>query len=269
MNSTAEIITKYTSPNHGGTRTLEDIKGIAIHHWGDPNAGYTLEGVTAHLSNPNAKDRYGNPAPVSAHLVVTAGQIIHLVDFDEIAWHAHPANYHTIGIECNPRCTPDDFDTVAQAVAYCWKSLGRIVPLYGHKDLNPGLGTLCPGRYYPRLQELHARALEYYHDKTPNHVKKGKKTMLFVYLKDYATGGYKPESGNLYALVAPGFFCRFTGQEQANRFAKEYGSAVEVTSSMWDALAETAKRGSNNAGYRDSVDTDINRIANAVENMGA
>ncbi|EEH64397.1 N-acetylmuramoyl-L-alanine amidase [Gleimia coleocanis DSM 15436] len=265
-----KLITSITSPNDSGTRPLSWITHIDIHHWGPPDAGLRIEGVTAHLCNPNAKDRYGNPAPVSSHLVVSAGIVYQIVDFSRIAWHAYPDNEHSIGIECNPRCSKDDFETVAQSIAYCWDLIGRIVPLQGHKDANPALGTECPGRYYPRLKELYNLALKYYRRATKTQPKpttlprkKGKK-MLFVYLKDYSTGSHKPGSGHLYALVGSGFFCRFTGQAQANRFAEEYGNAVEVTDSMWNALADSAKSGSNSSGYRDSVDADISRIANAV-----
>lgn len=269
-----KLITSVTSPNDSGTRPLDWITHINIHHWGDPNAGMKIEGVTAHLCNPNAKDRYGNPAPVSSHLVVSAGIVYHIVDLNRIAWHAYPDNERSIGIECNPRCSTEDFHTVAQSVAYCWDLIGRVVPLQGHKDANPGLGTVCPGRYYPRLKELYDLALKYYRGlkcakaiNKPKQIKKGKK-MLFVYLKDYATGSWKRDSGNLYAIAGEGFFFRFTGQEQANRFATQLGAAVEVTSSVWDGLAETARLGSNSPAYRDTVDADIKRIADAVEKAG-
>lgn len=268
-----ELITRFTSPNDSGLRSLDEIDFIAIHHWGDPNAGYSFEGVTAHLCNPNAKDMLGNPAPVSSHLVVTAGKVAFIVDLNRVAWHAFPQNRRTVGIECNPRCSNEDFHTVAQAIAYVWELLGRVVLLKGHTDLNPALKTDCPGRYYPRLKELYDLALKYYRGENlkettnkPTQIKKGKK-MLFIYLEDYATGSWKRSSGNLYAIVGEGFFFRFTGQDQANRFANQLGAAVKVTSSVWDGLAETARAGSNSPAYRDTVDADIKRIADVAEKV--
>lgn len=138
-------VTKYNSPNfgypdgRGGTNTPEYI---IIHHWGSDES--TFDGSAGWLCNPASQ--------VSAHLVAEAGRWADLVELSNAAWHAGNRwyNEHSIGIECNPRCSQEDMQTVAILVAELWRVYGKL-PLIGHKDV---VSTGCPGRWYAQLGEL-------------------------------------------------------------------------------------------------------------------
>lgn len=134
------------SPNQTYDAARAAPTGIVIHHWGAD--GQSHDGVVAHLIN-----RAGG---TSAHYVVSAGRVTCLVDPLDTAWHAGvwPVNYQTIGIECRPEMTPEDFQTVAEVIAYLRGRFGNL-PLSGHRDHT---ATACPGRWYPMLGELSARA---------------------------------------------------------------------------------------------------------------
>ncbi|XCB30279.1 peptidoglycan recognition family protein [Arcanobacterium hippocoleae] len=68
---------------------------ITIHHWGDPAAGATFQGVINYLCRENGS--------TSAHYVAEAGRVACIVDPDNRAWHARDlSNPRGIGIECNP-----------------------------------------------------------------------------------------------------------------------------------------------------------------------
>lgn len=96
--------TSFTSAN----RTINDIDTVVIHHWG--NDGQRFEDVCNFF--------VGGPG-TSAHFVVEAGRCAQLVEFKDIAWHAGnwAANQRSIGIECRPEMSPEDFETVAQLIA--------------------------------------------------------------------------------------------------------------------------------------------------------
>ena len=154
-----ELITKYDSPNFGyptGTKGQNSPTKIIIHHWGSD--GMTFSGVTSWLCNPNSG--------VSAHYVIEGGKAACLLDWSNAGWHAgsRSVNMSSIGLECRPECTKADFDTVAQVIASIWKGVGKKLPLYGHKDY---ANTSCPGRYYPRLQELYKLAEKHYNGESP------------------------------------------------------------------------------------------------------
>ena len=137
-------ITKYDSPNYtkaadapkvwGQART---IKAIAIHWWGDPNQGPTLEGVVATLCNP--------ARGASAHIVATGTgrRAACLVNLDDASWATNSANPWTISIECDPRCRAEDYDVVAEVIAQLRSIYGNL-PLVPHKQF---VATACPGNY--------------------------------------------------------------------------------------------------------------------------
>lgn len=139
-------ITKHNSPNYtpeGKSKRVfgqaRNIKGITIHHWGDPKTKPSFEGVVSYLCRSD-----GN---TSAHLVATGTnrRVACLVNFTDVAWHSGSAtgNATTIGIECDPRCRPEDYDVVAEAIADIRSAFGNL-PLYPHKHWTP---TACPGNY--------------------------------------------------------------------------------------------------------------------------
>lgn len=139
-----EYITKYNSPNYGYPSTAplsqravgnNKPKEIVIHHWGEE--GQKFENVVNWLCNPKAG--------ASAHYVVEAGKVACIVDCKNPAWHSGNKmhNLKSIGIECRPEATEEDYKTAAELVAYLWGIYGKL-PLLRHKDI---VGTACPGRW--------------------------------------------------------------------------------------------------------------------------
>jgi hypothetical protein len=137
-------MTDYTSPNfytpqqclqkYGQPRV---IKGITIHWWGDPKAGYIFDGVCQTLVSPT---RYA-----SAHKVIEAGRVERLVDDVNAAWHAGSGtgNATTLGYECNPRASEEDYAEIANQIHEDRIKYGNL-PLYGHSHW---MATQCPGVY--------------------------------------------------------------------------------------------------------------------------
>ena len=158
-----QTITQYNSPNYTPKANVlavyglpRTIIGITIHHWGDPATNPTFEGVVAWLCNPRSQ--------VSCHPVVTGTgkRSAWLVDAVNAAWHGgnSKANAQTIGIECDPRCRDEDYDTVAEQVADIWIAYGKL-PLYPHKYWK---STACPGNY--DLNRIQREAEAWYNRKT-------------------------------------------------------------------------------------------------------
>lgn len=148
-----EYITKYDSPNFTRGRRAR-ITGITIHWWGDPSSRPQFSGVVHWLCNPRSR--------ASAHYVVEAGRVACLVACKNTAWHAGPGNASTIGIECNPRMSAADLETVAELIAILRRTYGML-PLYPHSKW---MATACPGSYKKQLAWLDRRAREIMADKT-------------------------------------------------------------------------------------------------------
>lgn len=155
-----EYITQYDSSGYNGYATIDCI---VDHWWDDPAKKPTFMGTVNSLcNNPNG----------SAHYVVEAGKVACLIAPGLRAWHVrsndfqrvmpgiYDINSHSIGIECNPRMTDDDIETLCQLHADLWIDYGK-VPIYGHKDF---MATECPGTYYDRLDYIRARTEEIYND---------------------------------------------------------------------------------------------------------
>lgn len=124
------------------------IRGITIHHWG--SFGQDFSTVESFLCT--------NTKPTSAHYVAEAGHASCIVSPVDVAWHTgNPTgNATTIGIECRPEKSPEDFETVAQLIAYLRQNYGTDLPLYDHSDW---YATACPG-LWAGLEALDARARE-------------------------------------------------------------------------------------------------------------
>lgn len=127
-----------------GPRTIE---GITIHHWGDPNLNPTFEGIVNYLTRAEAN--------TSAHYVATGNgrRVACIVAPQDAAWHSGSAwgNAKTIGIECDPRATDEDYDVVAELIADIRSAYGD-VPIYWHKHFT---ATACPGKWdIERLDKL-------------------------------------------------------------------------------------------------------------------
>ncbi|WP_311452272.1 peptidoglycan recognition family protein [uncultured Rothia sp.] len=120
----------------------KSVDTIVIHHWG--NDGQKFEQVCSFLQS----------SPVSsAHFVVESGRCAQLVDIKNVAWHSGnwDANMRSIGIECRPEMSPEDFETVAQVIADLEVYYGRSFYISGHLD---HYNTECPGRWYDQLDRL-------------------------------------------------------------------------------------------------------------------
>lgn len=120
------------------------LKYIVIHHWDDPAKEPTFAGVVNWFAS--------GTQDVSTHYVVEAGRIAQLVADTDTAWHAGNwnINLQSIGIECNPRCSPEDLQTLASLVTLLYCRHGHLA-IIGHSDC---FATSCPGRYYPPGQVL-------------------------------------------------------------------------------------------------------------------
>ncbi len=120
----------------------ESVDTIVIHHWG--NDGQRFENICNFFA--------GGPG-TSAHFVVEAGRCAQLVEIKDIAWHAGnwAANQRSIGIECRPEMSNEDFETVAQVIADLETYYSRSFYINGHLDY---YNTECPGRWYSRLEDL-------------------------------------------------------------------------------------------------------------------
>lgn len=120
------------------------VQYIVIHHWDDPKKHPTFEGTVSWFVSGKGR--------TSAHYVVEAGRVARMVAESDTAWHAGNWNYNqrSIGIECNPRASEADKQTVAQLVT---ELLARYpgAKLIGHKDI---VATGCPGAYYPPAKAL-------------------------------------------------------------------------------------------------------------------
>lgn len=138
-----EYITKYDSPNFtpGAQSSLvfrspRVVRGIVLHHWGDPSLNPTFTGVINWLCN--------RASGVSAHLVVEAGKAAWLVDAKDVAWASGDfANPRSIAIEANPRASDADYKAVAEVVADLRHHYGNI-SIYAHRHL---MSTQCPGKW--------------------------------------------------------------------------------------------------------------------------
>lgn len=129
------------------------IDAITIHWWDDPAAHPTFDGVIGGFVSGARK--------TSAHYVAEAGRVACLVDPDDRAWACGDGvdvnsggNDRSISIECNPRQSDGDYDTIAQLIADLRATYGDL-PLYPHRHWS---ATGCPGTYdLARLDRL-ARA---------------------------------------------------------------------------------------------------------------
>lgn len=155
---TYEYITRHNSPNyytpaqclkHYGRK--REILGITIHWWNLPEKKPTFEGTIGYLCRSG-----GN---TSAHEVIEAGRVAPIVNHINAAWHSGSSvgNATTIGLECNPRASDADYETIGERVADLWIGYGNKLPLYRHSDWK---NTRCPGDY--DLNRIRRIAEKYY-----------------------------------------------------------------------------------------------------------
>lgn len=122
------------------------IQAICIHWWGDPATKPSFEGVIAVLTNPARQ--------ASAHWVAEAGRACQLVNEKDNAWANNSGNPYTISIECNPRNTAADRQTIVELIADIRRRHGNL-PLVPHSKY---VATACPGTYNKYLKEMSNKA---------------------------------------------------------------------------------------------------------------
>lgn len=118
-------------------------KGITVHHWGAD--GQEHDNVVHWLTSPDNGQS-------SAHDVISGGRVTVLADATQRTWHSGNArgNGETIGLECRPEMSEDDWDTLVQRCADHEERFGSL-KYWKHKDWK---NTACPGRYADRIGEL-------------------------------------------------------------------------------------------------------------------
>lgn len=134
----------YTRAADAPGRTLEHV---VIHHWGD--LGQKHEDVVDFFVN--------GPGKTSAHFVVSAGKVTCLVSPADVAWHAGvwEENLRSIGIECHPEATPQDYQEVANLVSWLRARYQKPLPLHAHREFH---ATACPGIWDLNRLDTLARA---------------------------------------------------------------------------------------------------------------
>lgn len=135
-------INQYNSPNYTAGAQSRSVFGydrtirhIVIHQWDDKRKNPTFNGTINWLCNPESK--------VSAHAVVEAGRAAFLVNPWDVAWGAGNAqgNAQGLQIECNPRASDADYETVAEVIAL-YREINGDLLITTH---NYWTWTLCPG----------------------------------------------------------------------------------------------------------------------------
>lgn len=121
--------------------------GITIHHWGSMGQKHNnvvgwLRGAAGGTSNDGS----------SAHLVVSAGRCTRLEKDSRATWHAgnREGNGRTIGIECRPEMSADDWQTLVEVCADLEEEHGSL-KYFLHQDWK---ATACPGKYADKLDDL-------------------------------------------------------------------------------------------------------------------
>ncbi|RAX20900.1 hypothetical protein DRB06_07740 [Actinomyces sp. Z5] len=139
------------------------IDSIVIHHWGEPSKYAGLSSLQG-IGKVEAFFAQGGKN-TSAHYVVSGGYVLPMVSENDTAYHAGDweRNTRSIGIECDPRCRPEDLDTVVELVNELRKAHGNL-QAYAHSDI---IATACPGRYIPYMGIISAAASSTAFNKTP------------------------------------------------------------------------------------------------------
>jgi N-acetylmuramoyl-L-alanine amidase len=131
-----------------------DPKGFAIHWWGDPATSPNFWGIVNVLLTRSQQ------RSASVHFVAEAGIVACLVDPFTVAWAQGDGgsgwgNLNLVSIECNPRCTAGDRETVAELIADQHMRNGIPIKLYPHKAFT---ATQCPGVWEQHIPWLTERA---------------------------------------------------------------------------------------------------------------
>lgn len=131
-------------------------KGFAIHWWDDPANVPTFWPVVKLLLARSAA------RSASVNFVAEAGLVACLVSPTTVAWAQGDGgdgwgNNNLVSIECNPRCSPGDRETVAELMADQHLLNGVPLVAYPHHKFT---ATRCPGVWEQWIPWLLKRAAE-------------------------------------------------------------------------------------------------------------
>lgn len=208
----------------GVSRPWPPVSDVA-HHWGDPNAGYTHDGVIRQFANTPAGGS-------SAHYVLSAGRVTQMVN-EADASHANghaAANAQTVTWELNPRCSAADRETFAEALADVWIGRGMNTPglIEKHKDY---YNTACPGRWEAHLPAIQKRAGELFAAKRKGQTVPAPAKGLPAVLSD--TPAYVHVLGKKHHhVIKPG--------HTLSKIAQHYGVSV-ATIQKWNKITDPDK----------------------------
>jgi N-acetylmuramoyl-L-alanine amidase len=154
-----ELHEEYSCDFTGGPM---DPKGFAIHWWGDPATSPNFWGIVNVLLTRSQQ------RSASVNFVAEAGIVACLVDPFTVAWAQGDGatgwgNLNLVSIECNPRCSAGDRETVAELIADQHIRNGIPIRLYPHKSFT---ATQCPGVWEQHIPWLVARANQIVAEKT-------------------------------------------------------------------------------------------------------
>jgi N-acetylmuramoyl-L-alanine amidase len=154
-----ELHEEYSCDFTGGPM---DPKGFAIHWWGDPATSPKFWGIVNVLLTRSQQ------RSASVNFVAEAGLVACLVDPFTVAWAQGDGatgwgNNNLVSIECNPRCSAGDRETVAELIADQHIRNGIPIRLYPHKSFT---ATQCPGVWEQHIPWLTARAKQIVAEKT-------------------------------------------------------------------------------------------------------
>lgn len=129
-------------------------KGFAIHWWGDPAQKPTFDGIV------NVLIQRGREKSASVNFIAESGKVACLVSPTSVAWGQGDGgngwgNLNLVSIECNPRCTAADRETVAELMADQYILNGIPLVAYPH---NKFTATQCPGVWEQHIPWLVSRA---------------------------------------------------------------------------------------------------------------
>jgi N-acetylmuramoyl-L-alanine amidase len=138
---TYQFITEHSASFFHDRWTGHQYRYICIHWWGDPKDHPTFDGTIQYLVYGGARNT------ASVHYVAEGGKIACLLDPDtQLSWGQGDGangegNNYAISIECNPRASDEDYQSVAELVAELRETYGNL-PLRPH---NAFTNTRCPG----------------------------------------------------------------------------------------------------------------------------
>src|SRR5262249_48890110 len=129
--------------NYRAVTAQRSVDEIVIHI---TDGGSRVTGTIGWFQNPNQRNTRDQPIHVSAHYVVGRdGEVVQMVHNNDVAWHAGPANSHSIGVEhvantrgLNP--TEDEYRGSAGLVAWLCNQYSLPIDrahILGHSEADP------------------------------------------------------------------------------------------------------------------------------------